>query len=247
MRIDTIEVMAGRELDCQSGIGSFWKTRSFGEGRSVSLARFDAKSESIGSMNRPAETRWNATPRRPRRWSIPRRTNRQLRLILKTALSAPDHGRLHPYRFISIRGDARQRLSEVFGEATRQAQPATKIPAMSKKQKDKPLRSPLIVVVVAQPNRQSRKIPQIEQNPVGRRRRAQRAAGGQRARLRLDLADRRQRLRRLREVREALGDRCRRTHRRLSFTSARRAVDIPPRPIPEVSTHHTDLGMSSPS
>jgi len=85
----------------------------------------------------------------------------QLRQILKTALTAPDHGRLHPYRFISIRGDARYRLSEVFGAATLKRDPEVD-PAYLQKQKDKPLRSPLIVVVVAQPI-DSPKIPEIEQ------------------------------------------------------------------------------------
>ena len=86
---------------------------------------------------------------------------KQLRQILRTALSAPDHGRLYPYRFISIRGDARYRLSEVFGEAVLRRDPGVD-PAYLKKQKDKPLRSPLIVVVVARLT-DNPKIPQIEQ------------------------------------------------------------------------------------
>jgi len=86
---------------------------------------------------------------------------RQLRQILKIALGAPDHGRLHPYRFISIRGDARHRLSEIFGKATLQREPDVD-PAYLAKQKEKPLRSPLIVVVVASPI-ESPKIPEIEQ------------------------------------------------------------------------------------
>ena len=87
--------------------------------------------------------------------------DRQLRQILKIALSAPDHGRLHPYRFISIRGDARYRLSEIFGKATQRRDPGVD-PAYLQKQKDKPLRSPLIVVVVASLI-DSPKIPEIEQ------------------------------------------------------------------------------------
>jgi len=87
--------------------------------------------------------------------------DKQLRMILKTALSAPDHGRLHPYRFISIRGDARQRLSEVFGKAVQQREPDVE-PAYLAKQKEKPLRSPLILVVVASLI-ESPKIPEIEQ------------------------------------------------------------------------------------
>ena len=85
----------------------------------------------------------------------------QLRLILKTALTAPDHGRLHPYRFISIRGKARRKLSEIFCQATLDREPGVD-QAYLAKQKDKPLRSPLIVVVVASPIN-SPKIPEIEQ------------------------------------------------------------------------------------
>ena len=64
--------------------------------------------------------------------------DKQLRQILKIALSAPDHGRLHPYRFISIRGEARHRLSEIFGKATQQRD-ADVEPAYLQKQMDKPL------------------------------------------------------------------------------------------------------------
>ncbi len=87
--------------------------------------------------------------------------DKQLHQILKVALSAPDHGRLHPYRFISIRGDARNKLAELFGRATQQRDPDVE-PAYLRKQKEKPLRSPLIVVVVASLI-DSPKIPEIEQ------------------------------------------------------------------------------------
>ena len=93
--------------------------------------------------------------------SEPAPDDKQLRLILKTALSAPDHGRLHPYRFISIRGEARHKLSEIFGRATLMRDPDVE-PSYLKKQKNKPLRSPLIVVVVAKLTK-SPKIPEIEQ------------------------------------------------------------------------------------
>lgn len=85
----------------------------------------------------------------------------QLKQILESALYAPDHGRLHPYRFITIRGDARNRLSKVFGAAVRERDPQVS-DAYLNKQKDKPLRSPLIVVVVACMI-DSPKIPRIEQ------------------------------------------------------------------------------------
>ena len=160
--------------------------------------------------------------------------DKQLRLILKTALTAPDHGRLHPYRFISIRGAARHKLSEVFGQATLQREPDVD-PAYLQKQKDKPLRSPLVVVVVASPI-ESPKIPEIEQI----------LSAGAAAHNVLLAAN-------------ALGfgsiwltganayDEY--VHRELGLESTEYIVgflyigtptmDFPPRPIPEVSTHHT--------
>ena len=85
----------------------------------------------------------------------------QLQQILEFALHAPDHGRLNPYRFITIRGDARYKLSKVFGEAVKRREPDVSDDYL-KKQQDKPLHSPLIVVVVACPI-ESPKIPRIEQ------------------------------------------------------------------------------------
>ena len=93
--------------------------------------------------------------------SEPAPDQEQLEQILAVALTAPDHGRLRPYRFITIRGDARQHLSEIFAEAILQREPDVE-PADLQKQKDKPLRSPLIVVVVASLI-DSPKIPEIEQ------------------------------------------------------------------------------------
>ncbi len=74
---------------------------------------------------------------------------------------APDHGRLHPYRFMTIRGDSRHELSRVFGKAVKRRDPDVTDEYL-KKQKDKPLRSPLIIVVVACLI-ESPKIPEIEQ------------------------------------------------------------------------------------
>ncbi|MEM7565251.1 MAG: nitroreductase [Pseudomonadota bacterium] len=93
--------------------------------------------------------------------SEPAPDDAELKKILKTAMTAPDHGRIRPYRFISIRGEARNRLSDVFGRAVQKRNPDVE-PEYLNKQKDKPLRSPLIVVVVANLI-DSPKIPKIEQ------------------------------------------------------------------------------------
>ncbi|MFT5400224.1 MAG: nitroreductase [Gammaproteobacteria bacterium] len=87
--------------------------------------------------------------------------DKQLAQVLTLAMRAPDHGRIRPYRFITIRGDARYKLSEVFGDAVKQRNPEVSAVYL-KKQMDKPLRSPLIVVVVASVI-ESPKIPKIEQ------------------------------------------------------------------------------------
>ena len=85
----------------------------------------------------------------------------QLRQIFEVAMHAPDHGRLYPYRFITIRGEARHALAEVFASAVKRRDPDVS-EAYVAKQKGKPLRSPLIVVVVAC-LRDNPKIPQVEQ------------------------------------------------------------------------------------
>lgn len=85
----------------------------------------------------------------------------QLNNILQCAMSAPDHGELQPYRFLVITGDARYELSKVF-EAAIQARQPDADQATIDKQKSKPLRSPMIVTVIACVDGNP-KIPEIEQ------------------------------------------------------------------------------------
>jgi nitroreductase len=85
----------------------------------------------------------------------------ELHSILSAAMRAPDHGRLRPWRFIVLRGAARNRLGALMGEAYRVRHPdATR--AQVEKEAQKPLRAPLVVVVAAKVNAQSN-IPAIEQ------------------------------------------------------------------------------------
>lgn len=85
--------------------------------------------------------------------------DKQLETILQSAMSAPDHGGLTPFRFLVIRGDSLLNLSEVFEKAAikRKADPAT-----ISKQKKKPLRSPMIIIVIARLT-ENPSIPEIEQ------------------------------------------------------------------------------------
>ena len=65
----------------------------------------------------------------------------RLERILAAGASAPDHGRLRPWRFIVIRGDARHRLGEVFAEALRRRQPDAADSALEQ-ERNRPLRAP---------------------------------------------------------------------------------------------------------
>jgi len=65
----------------------------------------------------------------------------QLAQILRCGLTAPDHAAMRPWRFITIRGEARNTLGEIFAAAAVKDDPNVserKIAAI----KDKPLPSP---------------------------------------------------------------------------------------------------------
>jgi nitroreductase len=84
-----------------------------------------------------------------------------LRLIFQAAVRAPDHGRLRPWRFFVVRGAARARLSELFAASARRRDPSLS-EAQIEKERGKPLRAPLTIVVAAKivPGH---KVPEIEQ------------------------------------------------------------------------------------
>jgi nitroreductase len=84
-----------------------------------------------------------------------------LEAILRAGASAPDHGRLRPWRFLIIRGAARERLGEVFAEALRRRRPDADA-EMLDKERAKPLRAPLIIAVAAAVQK-GHKIPEVEQ------------------------------------------------------------------------------------
>ena len=84
-----------------------------------------------------------------------------LEQILAAAMRAPDHGRLRPWRFLIVRGDARAKLGELMARALRKRMPD--IPdAQLEREKKKPMRAPMIVVVCCRIDAQAR-IPAIEQ------------------------------------------------------------------------------------
>ncbi len=84
-----------------------------------------------------------------------------VRKIVAAALRAPDHGRLRPWRFICVRGEGRSRLGDVFASALERRDPEAK-PEVLERERQKPLRGPLVIVVVARIAEPSR-IPAVEQ------------------------------------------------------------------------------------
>ncbi|MGH6942818.1 MAG: nitroreductase family protein [Geminicoccaceae bacterium] len=85
-----------------------------------------------------------------------------LERILAAGASAPDHGRLRPWRFIVIRGRARARLGTVFADALKLRQPDAPDAALER-ERQRPLRAPLVIALAARIDPQHPKIPEIEQ------------------------------------------------------------------------------------
>ena len=73
---------------------------------------------------------------------------RQLERMLRSAVRVPDHGKRVPFRFLSIRGDARHRLGERLAARGLERDPAAGEAAVEK-DRGRFSHAPLIVVVVA--------------------------------------------------------------------------------------------------
>jgi nitroreductase len=84
-----------------------------------------------------------------------------LDVMFQSALRAPDHGRLRPWRFVVVPEDKRERFGEVMADCLHRQVP-TASADMLQRERDKALRAPVIVVVAAQVHR-GHKIPEVEQ------------------------------------------------------------------------------------
>jgi nitroreductase len=87
--------------------------------------------------------------------------DRALDAMFRAALRAPDHGRLRPWRFLVLRGAARERFGAVLADALGRRD-ATATPPLMERERQKPLRAPLMVIVAAK-TVPSPKVPAIEQ------------------------------------------------------------------------------------
>lgn len=91
----------------------------------------------------------------------PAPSRQELDTLLTAAVRAPDHCRLRPWRFIVIEGDGRRRLGDIFAEAQKLREPET-TDAMQEKTRGKPLRAPMVIVVIAK-TQEHPKVPKVEQ------------------------------------------------------------------------------------
>ncbi len=77
------------------------------------------------------------------------------------AVRAPDHGRLRPWRFVVIDGDARRAFGDVLAAAFRRREPEAS-PEMVERERAKPMRAPMTIVVAARLTPHP-KVPEVEQ------------------------------------------------------------------------------------
>lgn len=84
-----------------------------------------------------------------------------LDVMFQSALRAPDHGRLRPWRFVVVPEDKRERLGELMAQCLQRMEPGASADALQR-ERDKAMRAPVIVVVAATVQR-GHKIPEVEQ------------------------------------------------------------------------------------
>src|SRR5712664_2881465 len=82
-----------------------------------------------------------------------RPTHAQIETILEAAIHAPNHRKTEPWRFFVLAGKAREELGAILS-ASLQARMAdttsNKVQAALDKERNKPLRSPVVIVVASQ-------------------------------------------------------------------------------------------------
>lgn len=85
----------------------------------------------------------------------------ELKQIFQSCLNVPDHLQLRPWRFLSISGEARNKLGNLFMQAEK-LQNKDCSPAQLEKLSTKALRAPLIIVAICS-TQNNDKVPELEQ------------------------------------------------------------------------------------
>ncbi|HMN43991.1 MAG TPA: nitroreductase [Povalibacter sp.] len=90
----------------------------------------------------------------------PAPTREHIERIIGAGARAPDHGRLRPWRFVVLQGEARRTLADAMADLLRRKNPEATAEDLDGERR-KPMRAPTIVVVAAHITKG--KIPEIEQ------------------------------------------------------------------------------------
>ena len=93
-----------------------------------------------------------------------RPTREQIELLLEAATHAPNHHNAQPWKFIVLAGNAREELGTVMAMSLANRLEETsseKAQAILNKERNKPLRSPVVIVVAAESPKQP-KVKEIE-------------------------------------------------------------------------------------
>jgi nitroreductase len=91
-------------------------------------------------------------------------TRKQIEQLLEAATHAPNHHKVQPWKFIVLAGNAREELGAVMAESLAGRMEETssdKAQAMLNKERNKPLRSPIVIVIAAESPNQP-KVMEIE-------------------------------------------------------------------------------------
>jgi nitroreductase len=91
----------------------------------------------------------------------PAPSREHLQQIIDAGARAPDHGKLAPWRFVVLQGQARAALGDLMAQGLRSRNPAATTDELQR-ERDKPLRAPCIIAVAAHPIK-PHKVPEIEQ------------------------------------------------------------------------------------
>ena len=91
----------------------------------------------------------------------PAPSGEKLDKILKAGLSAPDHGKIRPWRFLIVEGAGLERLGEAFARSAKEEDPDLDEDRLNRF-RNLPQRAPMIIVVIAE-TLENHKIPVQEQ------------------------------------------------------------------------------------
>ncbi|MDE4453741.1 nitroreductase family protein [Psychrobacter sp. DAB_AL62B] len=94
--------------------------------------------------------------------TIPAPTENQIKVAIDCAVTAPDHKKLQPWRFIITQGNARHELGRAFLAAAEAQEGETLSEKARQKTYNMPLRAPVIITVVTH-MQAHKKVPPFEQ------------------------------------------------------------------------------------